>query len=218
MTGQSPQVVSSQNAPHNKLEKRVQKHLDTRFRHRVTDAGRSAFSHLEERLAVFSGPVIIDAGCGTGESTLALARLHIDALVVGIDKSAKRLQKAPAGDNEKLVLVRMDLVDFWCLWTRKACKAEKLYLLYPNPWPKPGHLQRRWHGHAVFPLILESAQNIELRCNWRIYATEWLMACEMSGWKSAKGVESMQLERAISPHERKYLQSGHDIFRCIVEP
>ena len=32
---------------------------------------------------------------------------------------------------------------------------EQHYLLYPNPWPKAKHLQRRVHGHGSFPLLLQ---------------------------------------------------------------
>ena len=28
-------------------------------------------------------------------------------------------------------------------------------LLYPNPYPKPKQLGSRWHGHAVFPYLLQ---------------------------------------------------------------
>ena len=57
------------------------------------------------------------------------------------------------------------------------------YVLYPNPWPKIGHLARRWHGHAVFPDLLALGGVFECRSNWRIYIEKWPSP---SGWPPAK--------------------------------
>ena len=53
------------------------------------------------------------------------------------------------------VLIRADLVDFWRLLADNGVRLARHYNLYPNPWPKIGHLARRWHGHPVFPALLE---------------------------------------------------------------
>ena len=41
-----------------------------------------------------AGKVVVEAGCGTGESTVHLAHAYTDHLVLGVDKSAHRLDKA----------------------------------------------------------------------------------------------------------------------------
>ena len=35
--------------------------------------------------------LLLDSGCGTGDSTINIAKLHPDYMVLGIDKSSKRL-------------------------------------------------------------------------------------------------------------------------------
>lgn len=46
-----------------------------------------------------------------------------------------------------LYLCRADLTDFWMLAYRESdWIIDSHYLLYPNPYPKPKHLQLRWHG------------------------------------------------------------------------
>ena len=38
-------------------------------------------------------PIILDSGCGTGGATRLLARQNTDALVIGVDKSSRRLSR-----------------------------------------------------------------------------------------------------------------------------
>ena len=59
--------------------------------------------------------VVVDAGCGTGVSTAALAARHPDALVVGVDRSADRLGRGRAPLPDNAFLLRAELADFWRL-------------------------------------------------------------------------------------------------------
>ena len=59
----------------------------------------------------------------------------------------------------------------------------KHYILYPNPWPKAKHVQRRWHGSAVFPQIIAVGQEIILRSNWLLYLEEFQLAAEVLSFK-----------------------------------
>jgi tRNA G46 methylase TrmB len=88
-------------------------------------------------------------------------------------------------------------------------------LLYPNPWPKIGHLSRRWHGHPVFPAMLALGGVLECRSNWRIYIEEFCFAID----HLKQGVAVCQdyvPEVALTPFERKYLNSGHALWRSVV--
>ena len=123
---------------------------------------------------------MLDSGCGTGASTRALARAHPDCLVIGVDKSVARLGRTGASAfphrEGNAVWLRAELSSFWRLALQAGWALERHYLLYPNPWPKPGQLQRRWHGHPVFPELLRLGGRLELRCNWEIYALEFAAA------------------------------------------
>ncbi|CAN0429502.1 unnamed protein product, partial [Ectocarpus sp. 13 AM-2016] len=113
-------------------------------------------------------PVVLDSGCGTGRSSVLLARSYPHLPVIGIDRSAVRLSKGggDAGKRKKgnhdnrlreplpknLLLLRADLVDLWVLASRdNAWEIKEHYILYPNPYPKRSQLRSRWHGHSVFP-------------------------------------------------------------------
>jgi len=156
-------------------------------------------------------PLVLDSGCGTGESTAALARVHPDCLVVGIDKSRARLDKAPELPGNAR-LVRAELADFWRLAHAAGWQPARHYLLYPNPWPKPAHLKRRWHAHPAFPHLLALGGRLALRSNFELYVDEFARALALAGVVDVK-VVSFEADDSISPFERKYRLSGHRLFQ-----
>ena len=154
--------------------------------------------------------MVLDSGCGTGVSTVKLAEQFPNDLIVGIDQSDYRLSKSK---NKKNVLFfRANLIDIWSLMEKNNCKVDQHYLLYPNPWPKKKHLQRRWHGHPIFPALLKLGGKLELRSNWKTYVDEFAKAVEIITGDS-RPVEPVKLSEAITPFEKKYQDSGQDLYR-----
>ncbi|CAN0142602.1 unnamed protein product, partial [Scytosiphon promiscuus] len=133
-------------------------------------------------------PVVLDSGCGTGRSSVLLAKSHPDLPVIGVDRSAVRLSKRggiagrEGGEGTRrrgeplpanLLLLRADLVDLWILASRDdAWEVREHFILYPNPYPKRSQLRSRWHGHPVFPVLLGLGGRITLRSNWKSYLDE----------------------------------------------
>jgi tRNA (guanine-N7-)-methyltransferase len=215
MFANSRQIQSPQIAPHPRLQEIVRKHLAAPYQRRPSDAGTRAFDSIVDRLA--RAPFFLDAGCGTGTSTLALAREFPDRLVLGVDKSAARLAMGQRliGDDlapANALLLHCELVDFWQLAAAANLRCERQYLLYPNPWPKPEHLMRRWHAHPVFPAMLALGGTIDLRTNWCVYAEEFAQALGIAG--VANTCEAFAPEEPLTPFERKYQASRHELWRC----
>ncbi|MDT8410637.1 MAG: methyltransferase domain-containing protein [Wenzhouxiangellaceae bacterium] len=156
--------------------------------------------------------MILDSGCGTGVSTVRLAEVFPEALIVGLDQSADRLSRAASPLPENCLLLRARAEDFWRLLLADRIRPARHYLLFPNPWPKSRHLARRWHGHPVFPILLELGGVLELRTNWRIYADEFGQATRVCGIPTP-AVVSFKPENPLSPFERKYHASGHGLYR-----
>jgi tRNA (guanine-N7-)-methyltransferase len=218
MFAKSRPVDSRQNGAHARLATIVQRHLDQPFRRPVAEHSRRAFDELALRLADDPRPRVLDSGCGTGASTLRLARLHADALVIGVDKSAHRLQTgqrevAMIDAPRNALLLRCDLVDFWLLAAAAQWRFALQYLLYPNPWPKPEHVQRRWGAHPVLPSLLACGGQLELRTNWKIYAEEWSIALGMAGLPWHMDCYDVAQQPALTPFEEKYRASGHLLWR-----
>jgi len=206
-------VTSNQATIHRDLSTVVRKHKKYPYRRPIAAHSRTQFAHLDSIVGAHGGPVILDSGCGNGEFARLIAAKHPDHLVIGLDKSRVRIAaatKAVAAGN--LVLARGDCVDLW----RLACRAEwpvaQHYLLYPNPWPKAKHLQRRWHGHPIFDTLIALGGLLELRSNWEIYVAEFALALALVGFGNTT-VEKLQCHDARTPFERKYLASGQPLYR-----
>ena len=215
--GNSRKPSSQQSGPHKKLPQLVRRHLNSPFKKPVLDFNIEAFEIAQQFIAQHNKPVILDSCCGVGESTYQLAKRHPEAVIIGIDKSASRLDKhSPQIQiKENYLLLRADLNDFWRLAVEANWKLQHHYLLYPNPWPKAAHIQRRWHGSALFPSLLALGGKLEVRSNWRIYIEEFTLALDIAGIKTQ--VERYQAQLPITPFERKYQQSGHALWRCCAQ-
>ncbi len=203
-------VSSSQAGVHIHLVKHLRRHLASRWAQPLHQPTVEVFLQLRDEGVLSAGsPVILDSGCGTGSSSLRLARMYPDHLVIGVDQSLARLSKSGAGEElfqkDNCVLIRAELSAFWRLLFETGINIDRHYLLYPNPWPKPAHLKRRWHGHPVFPVLLALGGEIELRCNWEIYAQEFALAANYA-LGTAVTVVKITPENGISPFERKYLE------------
>lgn len=219
MDANSRFIQSAQHGPHADLDKLLRRHLAQPFRKPILDYNRLAF---DQAMAIWrtehaARPLILDAGCGVGWSTLHLAEAFPDHFVLGVDQSLDRLARGkPAQLPPNALLLRADLVDFWRLLAESGVRLARHYNLYPNPWPKIGHLSRRWHGHPVFPVWQALGGVLECRSNWSIYIEEMALALTaLSG--QAVLAELYQTDAPMTPFEKKYLASGHALWRCQVD-
>jgi tRNA (guanine-N7-)-methyltransferase len=216
--GNSRFITSAQQGPHRDLETLVRRHIAHPFRKPILDYNRDAFSSaMAAREQWQAGvPLILDAGCGVGWSTQRLAETFPDHFVFGVDQSVDRISRGkPLPMPENARLIRADLVDFWRLLAENGIRLARHYNLYPNPWPKIGHLARRWQGHAVFPVWRELGGELECRSNWQIYIEEMAQALSLLTDQPVVA-ESWQTDDPMTPFEKKYLASGHALWRCRV--
>ena len=222
MQANSRQPTSAQTGIHEQLAGLLERHRRTDFWKPFADYNRAAFDASMERRARLApqAPLILDACCGVGASSIALARAFPNHYVIGVDQSADRLARRIADKvanrlPENVDLVRADLVDYWRLLQDEGVRLARHYLLYPNPWPKVGHLARRWHGHPVFPTLLALGGEFECRSNWPIYVEEMAQAISLATGLTVP-VEAYAPETALTPFERKYLASDHALYRLRV--
>ena len=239
MTARS--VTSNQIDIYKNLEAVVRKYAATTFLRPVADHTREAFERACDFARGFNAAdcaeLVLDSGCGTGESTIHLARKFPNVPVIGVDKSAERLTKAGndhqlkqavAGCQElppNVFWVRAELLDFWRLAFEKVDAGEwKILhhaLYYPNPWPKESEATRRFHLHPIFPTLLRLSPVTELRTNWEIYAREFKeAACTLGGVLSLKlDVEfgAFNPENPETAFERKYKEARQQLWRTLVK-
>ena len=213
-------VSSGQGGVHPRLDSIVRKHLESHWSQPLHLPTTESWRELQ-RQDVFptDRPFILDSGCGTGASTRRLADSFPSHLVIGVDRSLKRLAKGGAGSalfcRDNCILLRAELATFWRLLLMGGYSPERHFLFYPNPWPKPGHLSRRWHGHPVFPVLLALGGEIEMRCNWAVYAEEFARAACLATHMQIN-VRKIKPESGISPFEQKYLERGQSLYSVLL--
>jgi tRNA G46 methylase TrmB len=206
----SAPVSSNQAHTHPKLPALLHRHVSSDYRKPIAAHNKHAFNQLLARLSEEPQPIVLDSFCGTGHSTALLAQRHPNHLVVGIDKSSHRLKKHPKEACDNYILLQAECEDIWSLLLKAGIYPEYHYVLYPNPWPKSRHLQRRVHGNPAFVYLLQLGGQIELRSNWQIYVEEFGLAMTLSGHLGI--VRQQRLGTPITLFERKYQFSGHTLW------
>lgn len=224
MDGNSRLPTSGQTGIHRQLSRLLDRHAGDSYRKPYATCNLAAFAASFERFQQVRplAPMILDSGCGVGESSVLLARAFPSHYVIGVDQSAVRLARGErarlaAGDwPANLDLVRADVVDYWRLLHAAGIRLDRHYLLYPNPWPKITQLGRRWHGHPVFPTLLALGGILECRSNWPLYLAELCFAVERLTRRAVVCDEFVPAQ-PMTPFERKYLASRHRLFRMVID-
>jgi len=220
-------VSSSQQDIHPRLEEMVRRHQASPWQAELHSPTVDVFTLLAGYIdRIRPEEIILDSGCGTGQSTRLIAAAFPRSMVIGVDRSAHRLARLLGKSwpkepwvyrEDNAVWVRAELASFWRLTLGAGWPVQRHFLLYPNPWPKPGQFQRRWHGHPVFPTLVSLGGRLELRTNWEIYAREFQMAVRLVTNLEAL-IEPLEPSPITTPFEQKYLLSGHGLFVVKVAP
>lgn len=235
-------VTSNQDSIHKDLEKTVRKYARTQYMRPIALHTQEAFEQAREKILTWAGqsdiasiPVVLDSGCGTGDSTVHLARRFPDCAVLGIDKSEVRIGKSrntshvgPEGIPANAFWIRAELLDFWRLVLDDHWDVRYHAVFYPNPWPKQSECTRRFHMHPIFPTMMQLAPVTELRTNWEIYAQEFRDAVGILGEESKtipelaslRGIRAelstLQPDSPETAFERKYAAAGQSLWRVMV--
>jgi tRNA (guanine-N7-)-methyltransferase len=120
------------------------------------------------------GPLWLEIGFGGGEHTLAQARAHPEATLIACEVFENGICSllsalVPQGEEAEAPLPP----NLW-LWTddarlllRKLPEAciDRLFLLFPDPWPKARHAKRRFVHPATLPLL---ARVLRPGAEWRV--------------------------------------------------
>ncbi len=213
----SRKIDSNQLEAHIDLEKIVLRHIAKPDQRPISATQKEYFEEAWNWQQKNNKPFILDTGCGTGHSSFYLAKTNPDKLIIAIDQSIKRLDKhveIPQTLNN-LLFVQARLEEFWLQALQLNWLPDYQYLLYPNPWPKKKHIQRRWQGHPILPILLKVCPQLELRTNWKIYADEFQQALQLFDIKSR--IDTITITQPISAFEKKYQLSGHSLYRLTTE-
>lgn len=215
MQQQARSISTNQTGIHQNLHKVVSRQLANSTQKPISAHTQQAFLAAINWLGDWQGDLILDSCCGVGESTVNIALAHPNARVIGIDKSALRTDKhaSYARTLKNYLVLRADLNDFLRLLVLQNKKLVKHYLLYPNPYPKSAHLQRRWYATSALNDILKLGGTLEVRSNWQLYIQEFSAALKIANINNQINV--FESDKAITPFERKYWESGQSSWQLL---
>lgn len=235
--GNSREIHTTQDGPHEELVDRVFKHCRVPFKKPFQQHNLDAFNKANNWLRGQNKPLILDSCCGVGESTRQLAQMFPDHAVIGVDQSEDRLSRKLGELPDNALLVRANLLDFWRSAVDAGWKPVRHYLLYPNPYPKKSQFKLRWQGGPMLPYIAELGGRFECRSNWQIYVQEMAQAIsllrlpttetldeDLGGIKAsmlddaAAQVIAIEPDPVLTPFERKYLGSGQQVYQWVFDP
>lgn len=192
------------------LEKHLQRQGSRSFLRPIAAHTQEAFSQFI--LASQGKSIIIDSGCGTGQSTHRLAEVFPEEEVWGLDRSKTRLSrhKAHFEPLKNKHFLQVNLVDFWRLMAKSEVSAKKHFLYYPNPYPKSGDLTRRFHGMPIFSAMLKLSNEHEARSNKLEYLLEMAFVAVYCSYSA----ELFQIEPLLpsTAFEKKYRERGEPIY------
>ncbi|GCD92018.1 tRNA (guanosine(46)-N7)-methyltransferase TrmB [Nocardioides sp. LS1] len=161
-------------------------------------------------------PLVVEIGCGIGESTAALAATRPGTNVLGIEVWVPGIADTLGKVGEAgLDNVRMIGVD--AAWSMEHLfepgSLAGVWTFFPDPWHKKKHNKRRL-VNAAFAAVV--ASRLEVGAEWRL-ATDWAdYAEQMVEVLDAEpllegGVTERWDERPLTRFERKGLDKGRDI-------
>lgn len=165
-------------------------------------------------------PVDLELGCGTGKFALEYSILNPERQLVAVEQTVNKFAKFRRAFAEQrptnLVPVQAD----GALWVDRylpEASIERIFILYPNPYPKRKQRNLRWHYMPAMHSILRALKpNGELRFCTNL---KWLLdeaAAQFSqGWNlELCGIQEVRLgsRLPLTLFEKKYLERGEICF------
>lgn len=167
--------------------------------------------------------VVLEIGCGMGETTAAIAYARRDTDFLGVEVHApgvgSLLQHAAALELSNLRVIRHDAVEVVATMIRPAALAG-VHVFFPDPWPKKRHHKRRL---LKSPFVRELALRLRPRgilhvaTDWEDYAEEILVALEAEPLLANTADRFAQRPdyRPLTKFETRGLALGHGVWDLV---
>jgi tRNA (guanine-N7-)-methyltransferase len=121
---------------------------------------RGLREHLQEPFFGQSA-LTLELGCGHGHFLTAYAEAHPQARCLGVDLVSKRIRKARAKAGKRgldnLVFIKAEVGELLDAWP-ESLRVERIFVLFPDPWPKKRHAKNRILQLPVLDHLARRAQ------------------------------------------------------------
>jgi len=166
----------------------------------------------------------LEIGAGTGEFARGFCKRNPDWFLLSLERTSNKSQKYFEGSPQQdsnLYFLRADGINVFA-HEKPRPLFDKIFLLYPNPYPKKKQSNLRWHNMPFFQTLLEFLKpqgQIEFRTNLEWYAEE----CKGTLKENFPDLTLFQDNLLTEPlmaqtaFERKYLERGEQCHQLIYQ-
>ena len=174
-------------------------------------------------------PVDLEIGCGAGYHPIHYAQSHPGRTLIAIERTRTRyarFESRMAGHPElrNIVPVNDDAVH-WVTHRVPRQSLERIFLLYPNPYPKSSQANKRWHFMPFMKRLLHCLRpggELFMATNMAFYAEEAQeFMVQTWGLRLVRHTVFSGEERvgkdAQTHFERKYLERGERCHELLFE-
>lgn len=172
-------------------------------------------------------PIHIEIGMGKGRFLMALAAANPDINYIGIEKYStvllRAVQKLEAQELSNLRLVRMEAEEICEVFG--GGEAARIYLNFPDPWPKDRHAKRRLVSGqflARYHEILPADGRIEFKTDNADLFDFALDEAGAAGWKTEAVTRDLHHDGKMFPgnvmteYEEKFSSAGNPIYKYVI--
>ncbi len=172
-------------------------------------------------------PLYLEVGCGVGLHPILFAKKRPQAHLIACERTSDKFHKFKKRlENhqlENITAIHEDGMRWLTHWAKESkLTFEKIFFLYPNPYPKNNQRNKRFFAMPLFKNYLHTLKlggEIEMRTNQLFYleeakilATEvWNLECQYCGPLREES------EKGITHFERKYLKREETCYELILK-
>ena len=170
-------------------------------------------------------PVVLEIGCGMGETTAAIADARRDTDFIGVEVHGPGvgalLARIEAMGLSNVRVVRHDAVEVVADMIAPASLAG-VHVFFPDPWPKKRHHKRRLLQPAFVTELaarIRPGGYLHAATDWEDYAQEMLTAFEAEPClrNTATGFAPRPAARPLTKFELRGQRLGHAVFDLVFE-
>jgi tRNA (guanine-N7-)-methyltransferase len=163
--------------------------------------------------------IVLEIGCGMGETTAAIAAAHPERDFVGIEVHAPgvgaMLNRIAQGGLTNLRVIRHDAVEVVDAMVPEGSLAG-IHVYFPDPWPKKRHHKRRLLKPAFVHALarrLRPGGYLHVATDWMPYAEEILatLSAEPLLENTAQEYAPRPAWRPLTKFEARGLKLGHEV-------
>jgi tRNA (guanine-N7-)-methyltransferase len=176
--------------------------------------------------------VFLEIGAGTGWFFLEMAARHPDIFFLPVERDRMRgnrlVYRATRKNLSNVAAFRGNAIPALIHGIPEE-SLERIYILYPCPWPKTAHRKNRWYLHPIMPhliRVLKPGGILVWASDQRFYIDEAHYVCEKQfGLKTlSHGVlqqnpynDLAEFPEGRTKFEHTFLASGHPCHELIVQ-